>query len=96
MRGGHSRPKGWSMEAREYAVGQRIVHPKYGLGIIHRIESETLLGQKSRCLKIHFPQNNTKILIPVEHADDLNMRSPMTSNASSWADLARLTESIRM
>jgi len=62
----------------QFTVGQRIVHPKYGLGIINRIESTELLGQKARCLKIHFPQNNTNILVPLEHASNLNMRSPMS------------------
>lgn len=62
----------------QFTVGQRIVHPKYGLGVINRIENTVLLGQKARCLKIHFPQNNTNILIPLEHASGLNMRSPMS------------------
>jgi RNA polymerase-interacting CarD/CdnL/TRCF family regulator len=62
----------------QFAVGQRIVHPKYGLGIIHRIENTELLGEQARCLKIHFPQNNTNILIPLEHAAGLNMRSPLS------------------
>ncbi|MGD8395248.1 MAG: CarD family transcriptional regulator [Candidatus Eiseniibacteriota bacterium] len=62
----------------QFTVGQRIVHPRYGLGVINRIEMTDLMGEKARCLKIHFPQNNTRILVPVEHADGLNMRCPMT------------------
>lgn len=64
--------------AMQFTVGQRIVHPKYGLGVINRIENTELLGQTARCLKIHFPQNNTNILVPLEHANGLNMRSPMS------------------
>ncbi len=64
----------------EFTVGQRIVHPKYGLGVIRRIESANLLGEKAQCLNIHFPQNNTKILVPLDRASDLNMRKPMSQS----------------
>lgn len=61
----------------QYAVGQHIVHPKYGLGIVNRIETTDLLGGSSRCLKIHFPNHNTHIVVPIDKAAELNMRAPM-------------------
>ncbi len=61
----------------QYAVGQHIVHPKYGLGIVNRIETADLLGGTSRCLKIHFPNHNTHVVVPIDKASELNMRAPM-------------------
>jgi CarD family transcriptional regulator len=61
----------------DFAVGQHIVHPKYGLGIVNRIETADLLGGTSRCLKIHFPRHNTHLVVPIEKAAELNMRAPM-------------------
>jgi len=61
----------------DFAVGQHIVHPKYGLGIVNRIETADLLGGSSRCLKIHFPRHNTHLVVPVDKAAELNMRAPM-------------------
>lgn len=64
----------------QFAVGQHIVHPKYGLGIVNRIETADLLGGKLRCLKIHFPRHNTHLLVPVEKAAELNMRAPLETS----------------
>ncbi len=61
----------------QFSVGQHIVHPRYGVGIVRRIETAQLLGGSSRCLKIHFPRHNTQILVPVEKAAELNMRAPL-------------------
>jgi CarD family transcriptional regulator len=61
----------------QFTVGQHIVHPKYGLGIVNRIENTELLGHKSRCLTIRFPRHNTQIVVPIERAEDLKMRAPM-------------------
>jgi len=61
----------------QFTVGQHIVHPRYGVGIVRRIETAELLGGSSRCLSIHFPRHNTQILVPVEKAAELNMRAPM-------------------
>lgn len=63
----------------QFAVGQHIVHPKYGLGIVHRIENANLLGGSSRCLTIHFPRHNTQLVVPVEKAAELNMRAPLAA-----------------
>jgi CarD family transcriptional regulator len=61
----------------QFTVGQHIVHPKYGLGIVNRIENTELLGHRSRCLTIRFPRHKTQIVVPIEKAADLNMRAPM-------------------
>ncbi len=61
----------------QFTVGQHIVHPKYGVGVVRRIETAELLGGASRCLQIHFPRHNTQILVPLEKAEQLNMRAPM-------------------
>jgi CarD family transcriptional regulator len=75
----------------EFSVGQHIVHPKYGVGVVSRIETAELLGRSSRCLKIHFPRHNTQILVPVDKAAELHMRAPLAPKQTTeiWDALKR-------
>jgi len=75
----------------EFAVGQHIVHPKYGVGVVSHIETADLLGRSSRCLKIHFPRHNTQILVPVDKAAELHMRAPLgkPESVEIWNALRR-------
>ena len=75
----------------EFSVGQHIVHPKYGVGVVSRIETAELLRRSSRCLMIHFPRHNTQILVPVDKAAELDMRAPLARKEASeiWDALKR-------
>jgi len=66
-----------AMATLSYKEGQYIVHPKYGLGKIERIQDRKLTTRTVPCLEITFPYQDMKLTIPVDQVDRSGLREPI-------------------
>jgi CarD family transcriptional regulator len=57
-----------------FAVGDRIVYPMHGAGVIEAIEEEKILGKLQKYYVLRVPFSGMKIMIPMEGTEYIGFR----------------------
>ncbi|MHB1653570.1 MAG: CarD family transcriptional regulator [Desulfitobacteriaceae bacterium] len=57
-----------------FQVGDKVVYPMHGAGIIEAIEEREVLGQTRQYYVMHLPVGNMKVLVPLNNVDSLGLR----------------------
>ncbi|MGI6733806.1 MAG: CarD family transcriptional regulator [Anaerovoracaceae bacterium] len=57
-----------------FMVGDKIVYPMHGAGIIEKIEEKKILGQTREYYVLRVPCGDIKIMIPVDCSDEIGIR----------------------
>ena len=57
-----------------YQVGDRILYPMHGAGIIKKIEEREILGSVKDYYILHVPCGDMKVMIPVDNCDSIGVR----------------------
>lgn len=58
-----------------FNIGDKIVYPMYGAGVIESIEEKEILGQKKKYYILRIPIDDMKVLIPIDSIDDFKIRN---------------------
>lgn len=56
------------------SIGEKIVYPMHGAGIIQSIEEKEVLGQKKKYYIMWMPNDNINVMIPIDSVDDFKIR----------------------
>ena len=57
-----------------FKVGDKVVYPMHGAGIIKAIEEKEVLGEKKQYYVLHFPVGDTKVMIPITTCKEVGLR----------------------
>lgn len=57
-----------------FVIGDKIVYPMHGAGIIEQIEEKTILGETRRYYILRVPCGDMKIMIPIDSSEDIGIR----------------------
>jgi len=57
-----------------YHIGDKVVYPMHGAGIIEAIEKKEILGEKKDYYVLRFPIGDMKVMVPVSNVNDLGLR----------------------
>ena len=57
-----------------YNVGDKIVYPMHGAGIIESIEEKEILGKSCSYYVMKIPIGDLKVMIPTNNVDDIGIR----------------------
>lgn len=57
-----------------FDVGDKVVYPLHGAGVIEGIEEKVILGEKKKYFVMHMPVGEMKVMIPMENVDYLGLR----------------------
>ena len=57
-----------------FQVGEKVIYPNHGLGVVERIETKTILGTTCGFYQLRMVSNDTTVLVPVSNADDVGLR----------------------
>lgn len=57
-----------------FSIGDKIVYPNYGAGIIHSIEEKEVLGERKRYYILHMVISQIDIMIPIDNINKLGIR----------------------
>jgi CarD family transcriptional regulator len=68
-----------------FEVGDKVIYPNHGLGIVERIEEKTILGTTCGFYHLRIVANETTVLVPVSNVDGVGLR-----RAISDEDVERL------
>ncbi len=58
-----------------FLVGERVVYPMYGAGMIAEIKESEILGEKKSYYVLKIPYRDIKIMVPVENSERIGIRS---------------------
>lgn len=62
-----------------FNVGDKIVYPMHGAGVIESIEEREILGQKQSYYIVRIPYGDMKVMIPIKSVDDIGIREVIDS-----------------
>src|SRR5262249_47051393 len=57
-----------------FEVGDKVIYPNHGLGIVERIEEKTTLGTTCGFYHLRIVANDTPVLVPVSNVDGVGLR----------------------
>lgn len=58
-----------------FSIGDRVVYPMHGAGIIEGIEEREILGAKGRYYIMRMPIGDMKVMIPIDNVKEIGIRS---------------------
>ena len=60
-----------------FKIGDRIVYPMHGAGVIEQIEEKEILGEKRKYYVMKMPIGDMKVMIPVDNIEEIGIREIM-------------------
>lgn len=57
-----------------FGIGDKVVYPMHGAGIIEDIEIKTILGEDKKYYILNLPLKEMKVMIPFDNTEDLGLR----------------------
>lgn len=63
-----------------FEVGDKVIYPNHGLGIVERIEEKTILGTTCGFYHLRIVANDTTVLVPVANVDGVGLRRAISDN----------------
>lgn len=58
-----------------YVVGDKVVHPMHGAGVIEEIKEIEIVGTKRKYYTVRFAMGNMSTNIPVENSENIGIRA---------------------
>jgi CarD family transcriptional regulator len=57
-----------------FQLGDKVIYPNHGLGIVERIETKTIMGTTCGFYQLRMVANDTTVLVPVNNVSDVGLR----------------------
>lgn len=57
-----------------FNIGDKVVYPMHGAGIIESIEEKEILGETRRYYVMRIPVGNMKVMIPMDNVESIGLR----------------------
>ena len=57
-----------------FNIGDKVVYPMHGAGIIESIEEKEILGEKRKYFIMRMPIGDMKVMVPVDNVEDVGVR----------------------
>lgn len=62
----------------KFQVGDQVVYPPQGAGVVQEIVKRQVLGEPQQYLKVVFVRGNMEVLVPLEKAMEVGLRRTMS------------------
>ena len=66
-----------------FKLGDKIVYPMHGAGVIESIEDKEILGEINKYYVMSMCVSDMKLMVPIDKADDLGIRNVADDNCIS-------------
>ena len=63
-----------------FSVGDKVVYPMHGAGVIEAIEEKEILGARKRYYIMNIPIGDMKVMIPMDNVDQVGLREVIDTN----------------
>ena len=58
----------------QFAIGDKVIYPNHGLGVVERIETKTILGTTCGFYSLRMISSDTIVLVPVDNVEGVGLR----------------------
>jgi len=58
----------------EFEVGDKVIYPNHGLGLVDKIEEKTILGTTCRFYSLRMASSGTTVLVPLGNVEGVGLR----------------------
>ncbi|MBM62254.1 MAG: hypothetical protein CL484_04835 [Acidobacteria bacterium] len=58
----------------KFEVGDKVIYPNHGLGVVERIENRTIMGTTGGFYSLRMADSDTMVLVPIENVDGVGLR----------------------
>jgi CarD family transcriptional regulator len=58
-------------------VGEKVIYPNQGIGIVEKIQEENYFGESFRIFHVRILANDTLVLVPSSNAQEIGIRRPI-------------------
>ena len=59
----------------QFEVGDKVIYPNHGLGVVERIEEKTILGTTCGFYSLRMASSDTTVFVPLDNVEDVGLRS---------------------
>jgi CarD family transcriptional regulator len=63
-----------------FKVGDKMLHPLHGIGVIEAVTEQEILGEVRRYFVVNLTMKKMKIMIPVDNTEEIGIRKIMKSD----------------
>ena len=63
-----------------FQVGDKVIYPNHGLGVVERIEDKTILGTTCGFYHLRIVSNETTVLVPIANAGEVGLRRAISDS----------------
>ena len=70
-------------EAMDYKIGDKVVYPNHGVGVVEQISYGVLNGRTERYFMIRIISSGLRVMVPSSNAPAVGLRSVIRSNDAS-------------
>lgn len=60
-----------------FRIGQKVVYPNHGIGVIEQIEARHINGEQNEFYLLRLTATNSLVMIPTGNADEVGLRRPI-------------------
>lgn len=60
-----------------FKIGQKVVYPSQGIGIVEQIEARQINGEQQEFYLLRLYANNSLVMVPTRNADEIGLRRPI-------------------
>jgi len=64
----------WNGGHVSFSVGDKVIYPNHGLGVVEKVEEKTILGTTCGFFHLRILSNDTTVLVPVANVDNVGLR----------------------
>jgi CarD family transcriptional regulator len=64
-----------------FRIGDKVVYPMHGAGIIEGVEEKEILGEKRKYFILRLPLKNMKVMLPVDNVETIGLREIIQDDA---------------
>ncbi len=61
-----------------FKVGDKVIYPNHGLGVVEKVEDKTIFGTTCGFFHLRILSNETTVLVPVANVDNVGLRRAIT------------------
>ena len=64
----------------EFEVGDKVIYPNHGVGVVKRIETKTILGTTCGFYSLRMASSDTTVLVPIDNVEDVGLRGAIAGS----------------
>ena len=58
----------------QFEVGDKVIYPNHGIGVVDRIETKTILGTTCGFYSLRMSSSETTVLVPIDNVEGVGLR----------------------